>query len=178
LTEHELIKGCVKNNATCQRMLFEQYAGIMMTICLRYSGDHTDAEDMLQEGFIRVFRYINQYKFEGSFEGWLKRIIVNAALRILQKKVIHFSEVNEELQDLQQADADILSNLSEREILKLISNLPTGYKVIFNMYVLEGYSHGEIAEMLKINTGTSRSQLAKARRKLQEQIRSHQKPFA
>ena len=133
---------------------------------------------MLQEGFIRVFRYINQYKFEGSFEGWLKRIIVNAALRILQKKVIPFSEVNEELQDLQQADADILSNLSEREILKLISNLPTGYKVVFNMYVLEGYNHAEIAEMLKINTGTSRSQLAKARRKLQEQIRSHQKPFA
>jgi RNA polymerase sigma factor (sigma-70 family) len=175
LTEHELIKGCVKNNATCQRMLFEQYAGIMMTICLRYSCDHTEAEDMLQEGFIRVFRYINQYKFEGSFEGWIKRVIVNAALRILQKKVIHFSEINEELQDLQQADADVLSNLSEREILKLISNLPPGYRVVFNLYVLEGYSHGEIAEMLQINAGTSRSQLAKAKRILQEQIRSQQK---
>ena len=154
-------------------MLFKQYAGIMMTICLRYSCDHTEAEDMLQEGFIRVFRYINQYKFEGSFEGWLKRVIVNAALRILQKKVIHFSEINEELQDLQQGD--ILSNLSEREILKLISNLPTGYRVVFNLYVLEGYSHSEIAEMLQINAGTSRSQLAKAKRTLQEQIRSQQK---
>ena len=156
-------------------MLFEQYAGMMMTICLRYSCDRTEAEDMLQEGFIRIFRYINQYKFEGSFEGWLKRIVVNAALRILQKKVIHFSEINEELQDLQQADADVLSNLSEREILKLISNLPAGYRVVFNLYVLEGYSHGEIAEILKINMGTSRSQLAKARRTLQEQIRSQQK---
>ena len=175
LTEHEMIKGCVKNNATCQRMLFEQYAGIMMTICLRYSCDHTEAEDMLQEGFIRVFKYINQYKFEGSFEGWLKRIIVNAALRILQKKVIRFSEIKEEMQDLQQEDTDVLSNLSEREILKLISNLPTGYRVVFNLYVLEGYSHGEIAEMLKINAGTSRSQLAKAKRTLQEQILSQQK---
>src|SRR5258708_29240982 len=107
LTEHELIKGCVKNNANCQRVLFEQYAGLMMTICLRYSGDHTEAEDMLQEGFIRVFRYISQYKFEGSFEGWRKCIIVNASLRILQKKVIHFSEITEDLQDLQQAEADV-----------------------------------------------------------------------
>ena len=170
-----MIKGCVKNNATCQQMLFEQYAGIMMTICLRYSCDHTEAEDMLQEGFIRIFRYIKQYKFEGSFEGWLKRIVVNAALRILQKKVIHFSEISEEAKDLQQADSDILSNLSEREILKLISNLPAGYRVVFNLYVLEGYSHGEIAELLKINTGTSRSQLSKAKRTLQEQIRSQQK---
>jgi len=130
---------------------------------------------MLQEGFIRVFRYIHQYKFEGSFEGWIKRIVVNASLRILQKKGIHFLEINEELQELQQAEADILSTLSEREILKLISNLPTGYRVIFNLYVLEGYSHGEIAEMLQIDKGTSRSQLSKARRTLQEQIRSQQK---
>ena len=130
---------------------------------------------MLQEGFIRVFLYINQYKFEGSFEGWMKCIVVNAALRILQKNVIHFSEINEDIQDLQQADTDVLSNLSEREILKLISNLPTGYRVIFNMHVLEGFSHSEIAETLKINTGTSRSQLAKAKRALQEQITSQQK---
>ena len=156
-------------------MLFEQYAGRMMTICLRYSCNHTQAEDMLQEGFIRVFLYINQYKFEGSFEGWIKRIVVNASIRILQKNIIHFLEINEELQDLQQTDTDVLSNLSEREILKLISNLPTGYRVIFNMYVLEGFSHSEIAETLKINTGTSRSQLAKAKKTLQEQIRSQQK---
>ena len=156
-------------------MLFEQYSGIMITICLRYACDNTEAEDMLQEGFIRVFRYIHQYKFEGSFEGWIKRIVVNASLRILQKKGIHFLEINEELQELQQAEADILSTLSEREILKLISNLPTGYRVIFNLYVLEGYSHGEIAEMLQIDKGTSRSQLSKARRTLQEQIRSQQK---
>lgn len=156
-------------------MLFEQYAGIMMTICLRYSCDHNEAEDILQEGFIRVFKYIDQYKSAGSFEGWIKRVMVNAALRNLQKKVIHFSAINEELEDLQLVDADILSNLREREILKLISKLPTGYRVVFNLYVLEGYSHDEIAHLLKINAGTSRSQLAKARKTLQEQIRSQQK---
>jgi RNA polymerase sigma factor (sigma-70 family) len=175
LTEHELIKGCVKNNANCQRMLFEQYAGKMMTICIRYSCCQAEAEDMLQEAFVRIFTYINQYKFEGSFEGWLKRIVVNTALKILQKKVIHFSELNEELQAVSNTYPDAWSNLSEREILKLVSSLPTGYRMVFNLYVLEGYSHSEIAEMLTINPGTSRSQLAKAKRTLQEQIRSQQK---
>lgn len=175
MTEHELIKGCAKNNATCQRMLFEQYSGIMMTVCLRYSCDQAQAEDILQEAFIRVFKYINQYKFQGSFEGWLKRIVVNTALRILQKKIIHFSEVSEEVQDIKQIEPEVWSNLSEREILKLISNLATGYRIVFNMYVLEGYSHDEIAEMLKVNTGTSRSQLARAKKALQEQIIFQQK---
>lgn len=156
-------------------MLFEQYAGKMMTICIRYSCCQAEAEDMLQEAFVRIFTYINQYKFEGSFEGWLKRIVVNTALKILQKKVIHFSELNEELQEVSNTDSDAWSNLSEREILKLVSSLPTGYRMVFNLYVLEGYSHSEIAEMLTINPGTSRSQLAKAKRILQEQIRSQQK---
>lgn len=156
-------------------MLFEQYAGKMMTICIRYSCCQAEAEDMLQEAFVRIFTYINQYKFEGSFEGWLKRIVVNTALKNLQKKVIHFSELNEELQEVSNTDSDAWSNLSEREILKLVSSLPTGYRMVFNLYVLEGYSHSEIAEMLTINPGTSRSQLAKAKRILQEQIRSQQK---
>ncbi|HEV8084513.1 MAG TPA: sigma-70 family RNA polymerase sigma factor [Chitinophagaceae bacterium] len=118
---------------------------------------------------------MNQYKFEGSFEGWLKRIVVNTALRILQKKVIHFSELKEELEAGSNINPHAWSNLSEREILKLVSNLPTGYRVVFNLYVLEGYSHNEIAEILKINAGTSRSQLAKAKKTLQEQIRQQQK---
>ena len=156
-------------------MLFGQYAGKMMTVCIRYSGSQAEAEDMLQEGFIRIFSHINQYKFEGSFEGWLRRVVVNTALRILQKKVIHFSEIKEDLQPISNVDPEAWSNLSEREILKLVSELPTGYRVVLNLYVLEGYSHREIAEMLKINAGTSRSQLAKAKRTLQEQIRSQQK---
>lgn len=146
-----------------------------MTICQRYACGQAEAEDMLQEGFIRIFKYIPQYRFEGSFEGWLKRIIVNTALKISQKKTIHFSEINEDVQALYHEDVNALSILSEREILQLISNLPTGYRVIFNMYVLEGYSHNEIAEILGINTGTSRSQLSKAKKALQQQILLQQK---
>lgn len=175
MSEDELIKGCVKNNPTCQRILFEQYAGIIMTICLRYSNDRYEAEDILQEAFIRIFRYIKQYKFEGSFEGWMKRIVVNTALKILQKKVIRFSELNEEIIALPKTEPEAWSDLSKQEILKLISNLPIGYRVVFNLYVMEQYSHEEIAKILKINAGTSRSQLAKAKKKLQEQIVSQHK---
>jgi RNA polymerase sigma factor (sigma-70 family) len=165
----------MRKNTTCQRMLFEQYAGRMMTICIRYSATHAEAEDMLQEAFIRIFAYIGQYKFEGSFEGWLKRIVINVALRILQKKGIRFSELNEDIQEQQVADSEVWSNASEEEILKLISKLPLGYRTVFNMYVLEGYSHSEIASMLEIDIGTSRSQLAKARKALQQKIMSQQK---
>jgi len=156
-------------------MLFEQYAGRMMTVCIRYSTTNAEAEDMLQEAFIRIFSYIGQFKFEGSFEGWLKHIVVNAALRILQKKGIRFSELNEGIQEQQIADSEVWANASEEEILKLISKLPLGYRTVFNMYVLEGYSHAEIASLLKIDMGTCRSQLAKARKALQQQIMSQQK---
>lgn len=175
MTEYDLIEGCRKKNTACQRKLFERYAGEMMTICIRYSSTHAEAEDMLQEAFIRIFNYIHQFKFEGSFEGWLKRIVVNSALRILQKKGIRFSELNAELQDVQISNDEALSNLSEEEILRLISELPPGYRTVFNMYVLEGFNHAEIAKMLKINVGTSRSQLAKARKILQQNVISQQK---
>jgi RNA polymerase sigma factor (sigma-70 family) len=175
LTEKELISGCIKRDVKCQRMLFDKYAGRLMTICRRYSCDKQEGEDMLQEAFIRVFSYIDQYKFQGSLEGWLRRITANAALKILQNKKIHFSEIREEQQIVHAIDTDALSNLSEDELLELISNLPDGYRVVFNLYVMEGYSHDEIAQMLNIKPATSRSQLHKARAMLKEQIISLQK---
>jgi RNA polymerase sigma-70 factor (ECF subfamily) len=175
LTEKELVTGCIKKDAKSQRMLFEQYAGKMMTICRRYACDQKEAEDMLQEAFIRVFTYIHQYKFEGPLGAWLMRIAVNSALKILQNKKIHFSEIRESQQTFNAVDPHALSNLSEDELLKLISNLPEGYRIVFNLYVLEGYSHEEIARLLDIRPATSRSQLSKARRMLQEQISPLQK---
>jgi RNA polymerase sigma factor (sigma-70 family) len=175
LTEKELISGCIKHDAKCQRMIFDQYAGILMAICHRYSCDQAEAEDMLQETFIRAFTYIDQYKFQGSLEGWLKRITVNASLKVLQNKKIHFTEIREDHEIFHATDADSISNLSEDELLKLISKLPDGYRVVFNLYVMEGYDHDEIAEMLNIKTATSRSQLSKARALLKEQIKSLQK---
>ena len=109
-----------------------------MTICRRYSGDHAEAEDMLQEAFIRIFKYIHQYQGAGSFEGWIKRISVRSCLQILQVRKVRFSELSESHQEIQTSVPDIISDLDAEEILKLISDLPVGYRMIFNLYVIEG----------------------------------------
>jgi RNA polymerase sigma-70 factor (ECF subfamily) len=152
-------------------MLFEQYAVKMMTVCLRYAGDSKEAEDILQESFIRIFSYINQFRFEGSLEGWLKRIVVNTALRLLQRKKLRFLEIDDEQETPPFVDPHVLDELSAEELLRLISRLPEGYRIVFNLHAIEGYDHNEIAAMLNISSGTSRSQLAKARRLLQTQIK-------
>jgi RNA polymerase sigma factor (sigma-70 family) len=170
LTERELVEGCLKKNSKSQRRLFELYAGKMMTVCRRYASDLTEAEDILQESFIRVFSNISQYRFEGSLEGWIRRIVIHTALRILQKKKIRFAEIKDDLDIEQSMTVDGIASLSAEELLKLISALPEGYRIVFNLYVLEGYDHNEIAAMLDINAATSRSQLSKARKVLQTQI--------
>ncbi len=175
LTEFELIKGCVGQNATSQRLLFEQYSGKFMTVCLRYANDGMEAEDMLQDGFIRIFNNIHQFKFEGSFEGWMRRIVVNVALKYLQKKKMHFSDITDNSAQAPSLDAYAFAHLGQDEILKLINQLPEGYKIVFNLNVIEGYSHEEIGDLLKIQASTSRSQLVKARKMLQQQILDLQK---
>ena len=175
LTEYELIKGCIRSDSRCQRTLFEQYAGKMMSVCLRYAQDQMEAEDMLQDGFIRVFSNMHQFKFEGSFEGWIRRVIVNAALKRLQKRKIHFQEITERNEDAPRMEPYVYNHLGEAELMQLIQQLPDGYRTVFNLNVIEGYSHEEIAEMLGIQAGTSRSQLVKARKMLQQQILERQK---
>lgn len=175
MTEREIIQGCLKRDPGTQHILFLEYAGVLMTICRRYAGDHFEAEDMLQEAFIRIFKFIDQYQSTGSFEGWIKRITVRSCLQILQSKKVRFSELTDNHQEIQTSVPDIISDLSADELLKLISHLPVGYRMIFNLYVIEGYSHEEIGQMLKIKTATSRSQLSKARSMLQEKINSLQK---
>jgi len=175
LTDYELIKGCIRQDAKCQRMLFEQFAGKMMTVCLRYARDTMEAEDMLQDGFIRVFNNIHQFKFEGSFEGWIRRVVVNCALKHLQKKKLSFSEIKEGGQEGGGIDSYAYNNLGEEELMKLINRLPDGYRIVFNLNIIEGYSHEEIAQMLNIQASTSRSQLVKARKMLQHQILELQK---
>lgn len=170
MTEEQIIKGCIRKDAACQRTLFQQYAGKLMTICLRYAGDQKEAEDILQESFINIFSNIGQFRSEGSFEGWLKRIVVTNALKILQRKKFHISAINDNDESIPSIGPGILDKLSEEELLQLISRLPEGYRIVFNLYVMEGYDHNEIAAMLGINPGTSRSQLAKARKLLQHQI--------
>jgi RNA polymerase sigma factor (sigma-70 family) len=167
LTEEELIQGCVKKISGHQRLLFERYAGKMMSVCLRYANDQHVAQDILQTGFIRVFDNIHQFRHEGSFEGWMKRIFANVALRHLSKKKLDFREIGDRQVDGISEDPSVFSKISEAEIHAMIRMLPDGYRTVFNLNIIEGYSHDEIAEMLKIQPGTSRTQLLKARKMLQ-----------
>jgi len=170
LTEEEIIKGCVKKESTCQRLLFDKYAGKMMSLCLRFSNNEHDAQDILQEGFIKVFDYIHQFKFEGSFEGWMRRVFISIATRQINKRKLNFKDVD--IADSSEAaiNPTIISRLSENEIHALIRSLPDGYRLVFNLSVIDGYSHEEIGTMLGIQASTSRTQLLKARKVLQQMI--------
>ncbi len=175
VTENEIIAGCLKKNAICQHLLFTKYSRKLMTVCSRYAGTSAEAEDMLQESFIKIFSSIHQYRSEGSFEGWLRKITVNICLRKLKKAKIRYDELST-LETINDAiHPDVLSSIAEKELIGLIRNLPDGYRVVFNLSVIEGYSHDEIATMLNIQAATSRSQLIKARRQLQKQLLDYQK---
>jgi RNA polymerase sigma factor (sigma-70 family) len=165
-----MIKGCIGHNKQCQLLLFKQYAGYFMTICLRYAANEMEAEDMMQEGFISIFKNIEQYKNNGAFGGWMRRIMVNAALGILRKNRIQFVDIDSVNYENTTIDSYSYSNLGKEDLLKLINKLPAGYKIVFNLNVIEGYSHDEIAKILDIQPATSRSQLVKARKILQQQI--------
>ncbi len=147
----------------------------MMTVCRRYLRDPKEAEDILQEAFIKVFMSLSRYRHEGSLEGWIRRIVVHTALRVLQKKKIQWADIEQEADTLQSDDIDALAAISAEELLRLISDLPDGYRIVFNLSVVEGYDHKEIASMLNITPVTSRSQLLKARKALQTQIENLKK---
>ncbi len=173
MTQEQLIKGCIRQDSACQKAVFDCYAGRMLGVCMRYARNAADAEDILQDAFIKVLEKIKQFKGDGSFEGWIRKIVVNTALKKYTlsrySKEVSDQEVSE--QALHQIeDPMAYHQLSEKDILALINALPDGYRIIFNLYVIEGYRHEEIAEMLGIQSGTSRSQLAKARLMLQKQI--------
>lgn len=170
MTEEELIKGCIREEKSCQQKLYKTYAGKMLVVCMRYTRNRQEAEDILQDGFIRVFDNIKKFTFSGSFEGWVRRIMINCALRNYRK-----SSYQKELVGIAEdydipTNAKVYDKLSEEELLKLIDELPEGYKMVFNLYAIEGYSHKEIADMMGINEGTSRSQLNKARKHLQKRL--------
>ncbi len=162
--DHDIIKGCVAGKREFQKKLYETFSGKMLFVCFRYCKSREEAEDVLQDGFIKIFKYINTFKFEGSFEGWVRRIMVNTAIEHIRKnKQMHVFEDVENILESPESELDITGKLNEKELLKMVRMLPDGYKTVFNMYVIEGYSHKEIAEMLGIAEGTSKSQLSKAK---------------
>ncbi|HXH20213.1 MAG TPA: RNA polymerase sigma factor [Chitinophagales bacterium] len=177
-TETELINGCIVGNRDAQKMLYHRYASKMFSVCLRYAKDYHSAEDVLQEGFIKVFKYIPKFRREGSFEGWMRRIFINTSIEQLRKAVSLYPIVDEEDKPIDILDETIFDDLDHQDLLNMIQSLSPGYRTVFNLYVIEGYSHHEIAKMLGINEGTSKSQLARARMLLQKKILSTQKTAA
>ena len=167
-----LIYNCQKNDTKAQSELYELFSSKLFSICLKYSRNYAEAEDNLQDSFITIFNKIKQYKNKGSFEGWLKRITINTALqRYRQQKV--FDIVNEDaIEEEEEVDIDG-NNVSLEFLLNCIQELPDRYRLVFNLYVLDGYSHKEISQMLDINTGTSKSNLARARLILKEKITTY-----
>ena len=153
-----------------QELLYHRFSPKMYSVCLRYSGNAEDARDLLQEGFIKIFKNLSKYRGDGSFEGWIRRIFVNTSIEHFRKKVYLQDVTETQERTLEDKEWNVLDDLAEKDIMKLIYQLSPGYKAVFNMHVIEGYSHKEIAEMLGINEGTSKSQLARAKMVLKKMV--------
>jgi RNA polymerase sigma factor (sigma-70 family) len=165
---NRLIKDCLKGNPSAQKQLYDHFAPLMLSVCYRYTKSIEDAEDVLQEGFIKVFFKLSQYQTKGELGGWIRRIMATTAINFLRKKNLakaNLFDFDDELPIIE-SEADPELKMEAKEIADLIRQLPLGYQTIFNLYAVEGYSHTEIAEMLGINEGTSRSQYARARAQL------------
>jgi RNA polymerase sigma factor (sigma-70 family) len=164
MDDRQLVKSCLKGKPEAQRQLYEQFAQTMLGICYRYTKSMKDAEDVLQEGFVKVFLHLGQYKEEGELGAWIRRIMVNTALNYLKRHRKYRSEMVFTEQPLHPvAEENPVVSLHAKELAELIRQLPPGYQAIFNLHAVEGYTHVEIGEMLGISDGTSRSQYARAR---------------
>jgi RNA polymerase sigma-70 factor (ECF subfamily) len=164
MSERQLVKDCLKGKPQAQKQLYEQFAKNMLGVCYRYTKSLKDAEDVLQEGFIKVYLGLKQYKFEGELGAWIRRIMVNTALNFLKRNRKYRDEMYFTEQPLHPvADDNPLISLQAKELADLIRQLPHGYQTIFNLHAVEGFTHVEIGEMLGISDGTSRSQYARAR---------------
>ncbi|ALJ00570.1 RNA polymerase sigma factor [Rufibacter tibetensis] len=170
MNETELVLALQQGDAKAQRILYYRYAGPMMGVCLRYLKNEMDAEEVLINGFMKVYQNVNRFEQKGSFEGWVRRIMVNEALQQLRKQEPMHLAIEKEHNYLASEDATADSEINAEEMMELLQELPAGYRAVFNLYAIEGYSHKEIADMLNISEGTSKSQLSKARAMLQRML--------
>lgn len=170
MEEKDLILGCIAGDRACEKELFHRFSGKMLSVCMRYMGNYERAEDIVQEGFIKVFNSLDKFNFKGSFEGYIRRIMINTALRELSRFRNQKESFGYEYDNDSADFPDVISKMTVEEIQNLINQLPHGYRLVFNLYVIDGYSHQEIAERLNIAVSTSRSQLVKARKQLQLMI--------
>lgn len=172
-----LISQCKKQDRKAQEKLYHLFSGRFFTLCLKYSGNYEQAKDNLQEGFIKIFQNIHQYKGKGTFEGWMTRIIINTSLKQYQKKPIFLTVKDQEFEDPEvEIDED---EIPVDFLIQIIQELPERYRLVFNLYAMDGFSHQEISDMLRISVGTSKSNLSRARVQLKEKIESyHQNKLA
>jgi len=170
----QLIRGCQEGKREAQKALFERYFEQMLAVCLRYTGNQADAEDLVQDGFIHLFKHIRDFRREGAFEGWMRRIFVTQSLMFCRKKKPTSLPPEDILHDPWEEDDSAKRSPDLNHLLRLLLELPEGYRNVFNLYVLDEYSHKEIADMLNISEGTSKSQLSRARKMLQEKIEAEE----
>ena len=174
MEEHLLVKRCLKGKASAQHMLYDRFKGRLFGLCLRYADSEEEALDLLQEGFIKIFRDLHQFRGDGPLEAWMRRVVVNSAIsRLRKKKWIREADFDwDQLPD--QVEEAFQERMDAEELILLIQRLPKGFRTVFNLYAVEGYSHQEIAQFLGIAESTSRSQYQRARKTLQEWIRKQE----
>ncbi len=170
-SERQLIERVLQKDPKAQEAMYRHFASKMYGLCLRFARNSMEAEDILQEGFIKVFTYLKDYRYEGSFEGWVRKTFVNTAINFYRRKSKELVEVSIEQSEISiPSQSTIIENMSADELLALIQKLPEGYRLVFNLSVVEGYTHKEIASLLGISENTSKSQLSRARNALQLKI--------
>ncbi len=164
MTDEQLVEAILLQNASAQRLLYDRYARKMFGVCLRYSRGREEAEDLLQEGFIKVFQKLSSFKGEGALEGWIRRVMINTALDYIRQQKLSWTDID----SIQEPGEypEIMDKMGSAALLNLIQKLPAGFRTIFNLYAIEGYNHKEIGEMLNISEGTSKSQYSRARSQL------------
>ncbi len=173
ITEEQIRQGCVNNDRKYQQMLYNMFSAKMFSVCLRYANEYNSAQDLLQEGFVKVFKNIEKFRGEGSFEGWVRRIFVNTAIEHYRKQVNLYALHDSDVKGFEHYEDNALETLKHQDVMKMIQKLSDGYRTVFNLYVVEGFSHKEIGDMMGISEGTSKSQLARARYLLQKMITEH-----
>ncbi len=171
-SEADLIRGCIAGERRMQEILYQRFSPKMYAVCLRYANKTEDAQDILQDGFVKVFKNLHMFRGEGSFEGWIRRIFVNTAIEHYRRQVNLYPVTEGHENVLEAKEVSVMDSLSMKDLMSVIQELSPGYKTVFNLYAIEGYTHKEIAEMIGISEGTSKSQLARAKGILQNIIRT------
>ena len=166
-----LIQGCKRNDRESQRLLYQHYYGYALSICVRYCNSYEEAREVVNDGFLKVFKKINQYKMDTSFNGWIRRIMINTSIDLYRKEKMHYTVFSgDELDETYSIEPTIYNELTYKELIELIGGLSPAYRAIFNLHVIDGYTHKEIGKMLGVAEGTSKSNLLKARAKLRQAL--------